>query len=138
MANESCTTLAKGDTVEYNFNVGEKKRRLVFAIPPGSVSETHQRDANGNLVRTFYYKDGAEFFIACRDGDNQPNIMLARQSEDLESLQQKTGRIGSGTYQDGTHWSRQNRDGFIVGYDFVNSSKTELFDQAMHSVLVKK
>ncbi|GAO41501.1 hypothetical protein [Flavihumibacter petaseus] len=138
IATSSCGVLSKSDRVEYDYNEGAKKRRLVLAIPPGSVSENHSRDNDGNVVRTFQYKDGASFFIACRDGAHEPSIVLTKSESDMLSLEKATGQIGSGKYDNGTHWSRQTRDGFIVGYDSVANGNLEIFDAAIHSVQVKK
>jgi hypothetical protein len=134
----SCGMVSKGDRVEYNFNEGSQHMRLVIAVPPGSSSETHQRDEQGNLVRIFRYANGEEFIIACRDAAQQPTIVLNRSSDDIKSITKITGPLGLGAYPNGTHWSRQSRDGFIVGYDFVSADRVEEFDKALHSARVRR
>jgi hypothetical protein len=130
----ACAFFVKANTVEYDFDNGWKHRRLVMDIPVGFVEETHDRDAKGYQVRTFRYLDGAEVFLACRDLGNNPVTSLDLSAETLASFPKIWGEPGSGTNKNGTKWCRHLREGFMVGYDFVDPNRTELFDQSLHSL----
>jgi hypothetical protein len=134
----SCGPTAVTDRLEYDFNEGAKHRRLVVNIPTGAVSEVHQRDEEGNLVRTFRYADGAEFYVACRDIALEPVVSIQRSTETTTKLVKSMGDQGNGIYQNGTHWRRQARDGFVIGYDFVDNKRLEEYDKALHSVRFTK
>ena len=134
----SCSPTGLTDRLEYNFDEGAKHRRLVVDIPAGAVSEQHQRDDTGNLVRTFRYKDGSEFYVACRDVALRPVVSIERTMESTSTRVKTMGDQGNGTYQNGTHWRRQARDGFVIGYDFVETGRLEQYDKALHSVRFTK
>jgi hypothetical protein len=134
----SCGVTNQGDLLEYNYNLGAKHYRLVMSVPLGYTNETHQRDDQGNLIRTFHYEDGAEFYIACKDEGLDPVISIEPTRENTQELANAIGEPGSGINLNGTHWSRQKRDGFIIGYDYVASKRLENFDKSLHSVRVKK
>jgi hypothetical protein len=134
----SCTTLKQVDTVEYDFAEGVFNRKLVVAVPVGVTSETHHRDSNGVLVRTFHYADGSEFYIACKDHDLKPLISVERGAASMETVKRSVGDEGQGTNTNGTAWRRAVRDCFVVGYDFVDPKKAKEFDYAIHSMKVRK
>jgi hypothetical protein len=130
----SCSLFVKANTVEYEYDNGFKHRKLVMDVPFGFIEECHTRDDKGFLVRSFRYKDGAEIFIACRDMANNPVISLDLSAENLAQLPRIWGQPGSGTHGNGTRWSRSQREGFMVGYDFVDPNQRELFDRSVQSL----
>lgn len=130
----ACVLFVKSNKMEYDFNYRSKHRRLVMDIPVGVVEESHDRDAKGYLVRTFRYKDGAEIFVACHDLGNYPVLSLDMSAENLACFPKIWGDPGCGTQSNGTKWCRYIREGFMVGYDFVDPKRKELFDQSLHSL----
>ena len=130
----ACALFVKSNTMEYDFNYGSKHRRLVMDIPVGVMEESHDRDVKGYLVRTFRYQDGAEIFVACHDLANYPVLSLDMSAENLASFPKIWGEPGCGTHSNGTKWCRHIREGFMVGYDFVDPKRKESFDQALHSL----
>ena len=134
----SCSIMRETDKVEYNFSEGDNYRKLVFSIPGGYESETHNRDENGMLVRTFHYKDGSEFFIACKDQETSPVITVKHSTSTTAELTSSLGEEGTGKNQNGTTWRRTIRDCFIIGYDFVKPDSAKLFDQAIQSLKLRR
>lgn len=134
----ACASLPKGDRIEYAFEKDNHNYNLIAEVPDGSNHELHTRDAQGNLIRYFEYEDGAEFFVACRDSNTQPDIVLASLDEGMDAITQKTGKPGKGMSSDGTYFNRQVRDGFLVGYRKVPAAKVALFEQALLSVAVRR
>jgi hypothetical protein len=137
-ATSSCSVMRETDKLEYAYAEGYQHRKLVLSIPDGYQSESHHRDENGVLIRTFHYKDGAEFFIACKDREFLPVIAVERTSTSLSDLKKSLGEEGSGKHSNGTNWRRTVRDCFIIGYDFVEPDRAKLFDQAIHSLKVRR
>ena len=131
--NTACSLFDKVTRVEYEFETSYKHHKLVMDLPTGIVEESHDRDNKGYLVRTFRYKDGAEFFVACHDLNYNPLISLDQSSETQAKLPAIWGEPGSGTYFNGTVWSRNFREGFLIGYDFVKPGKRPAYDKAIHS-----
>lgn len=134
----SCSIMRETDKVEYNFSEGNNNRKLVFSIPGGYVSETHNRDENGLLIRTFHYKDGAEFFVACKDQETNPVISVKHSAGTASELTSKVGEEGTGQNMNGTAWRRTIRDCFIIGYDFVKPDSAKMFDQAIQSLKLRR
>jgi hypothetical protein len=134
----SCSTYLQTDKVEYQFAEGVNHRKLVLTIPDGFESETHSRDENGVLIRTFHYKNGAEFFIACKDNELNPFIAIERTESTSSDLQKSLGEEGTGKNANGTSWRRTLRDCFIVGYDFVDPAQAKAFDRAIQSLKVRR
>lgn len=134
----SCSVFQKGELLVYDFDAGYKQKRLKINLPPGAVSETHDRDKNGILVRTFRYSDGAEFFIACHDLSDKPAISLDQGAENMTMLARIWSAPDSGVYANGTCWRRQARDGFVIGYDFVQPGYRESYDRAIHSMHITR
>lgn len=137
-AGTSCSTMLQTDKVEYQFSEGINYRKLVLTIPKGYESETHSRDESGVLVRTFHYKNGAEFFIACKDKELNPVISVERTAATSKDLKNLVGEEGTGKNANGTSWRRTMRDCFIVGYDFVAPREAKAFDEAIQSLKVRK
>lgn len=134
----SCSTMRQTDKLEYAFSEGVLYRKLVLSIPEGFQSESHHRDDNGVLVRTFHYQDGSEFFIACKDKELKPVIAVERTAATVTELKKTMGEEGSGKNANGTTWRRTIRDCFVIGYDFVDPQRAKLFDQAIHSLKVRR
>jgi hypothetical protein len=137
-AGSSCRTAMQTDKVEYAFAEGYDHRKLVLTIPKGYESETHFRDDAGVLVRTFHYKNGAEFFIACKEKDLSPVISVERTEATSQELKKSIGEEGTGKNANGTSWRRTLRDCFIVGYDFVDPREAKAFDEAIQSLKVRR
>ena len=134
----ACALTSKGDTVNIGFTKDDHYYRLVAAVPDGSNGEKHNRDDAGNLVRIFKYADGAEFFIACRDGKTAPVIALATLEDGMDAITQLTGAPGRGMSADGFYYNRQVKDGFMIGYNHVPAAKRAAFEQALQSVSIRR
>lgn len=134
----ACALTSKGDRVNIDFTKDHHYYRLVAAVPDGSSREKHNRDDAGNLVRRFEYTDGAEFFIACRDGKTAPVIALANLEDGMDAITQLTGAPGRGVTADGLYYNRQVRDGFMIGYNRVSAAKRAAFEQALQSVSIQR
>jgi hypothetical protein len=87
----SCGVMNQGDLLEYDYNLGVKHYRLVMSVPKGYINETHTRDDVGNLIRTFHYGDGSEFYIACKDEAFQPVISIEPTQENIQVLTKTVG-----------------------------------------------
>ncbi|KYP14407.1 hypothetical protein [Flavihumibacter sp. CACIAM 22H1] len=138
VATSSCSVMRDTDKLEYAYAEGVNYRKLVIAIPNGFQSESHHRDENGVLTRIFHYRDGSEFFIACKDKELNPIIAVERTATSVNELKKSVGEEGSGKHSDGTNWRRTVRDCFIIGYDFVEPARAKIFDEAIHSSKVRR
>lgn len=134
----SCGTASLAERLEYDFDEGTNQYRLVMAIPDEIFKELHQRDEQGNSLRTFLYRDGSELFIACREQTYQPALAINRDATVMESLANFTGPLGEGTNANGTKWKRAVKSGFIVGYDFVEPARVKQYEKALQSIRIKK
>lgn len=134
----SCGLVGVADRLEYDFDEGNTKYRLVMAIPDGFRSELHTRDEQGNSVRTFLYRDGAKLYIACREQPGKPALTIEKKQEAMALLTNSVGPLGEGTHPDGTRWRRTKKDGFILGYDFVDPGKAKLYDKAIMTMRIRK
>jgi hypothetical protein len=132
----ACATRLPMNQLSYAFETNQQQHQLVISIPAGFVEECHERDLQGYLTRKFRYKDGAQFFVACRDMANLPVIQIDSRAESIGGLNQIWGETGSGVYESGRRWSRHSCAGFLIGYDFVLPNNRELFDQAIHSAQI--
>jgi hypothetical protein len=132
----ACATRLPMNQLSYAFESDQQQHKLLISIPAGFVEECHERDLQGYLTRKFRYKDGAQFFVACRDMANLPVIQIDSRAENIGGLTKIWGETGSGVYETGRRWSRHSCAGFLIGYDFVAPNNRELFDQAIHSAQI--
>lgn len=132
----ACTHFVKADRVDYAFDRDNQRLRLVLELPLGAIEECHQKDEHGYLTRSFRYNNGATFYVACCDLANNPVLLLDRSPANLLAMPAILGQPGSGTYNNGTKWSRRMRDGFMIGYDFVDPKRQESYDRAIQSVRI--
>lgn len=134
----SCSVHRHTDRLEYAYAEGYHNRKLVIALPTGYATETHQKDDDGVLVRTFHYRDGSSFYIACLDKLNNSVIAVEKTTESAKQLTNSIGQEGSGQHADGTNWRRTRRDCFIIGYDSVQQARSAQFEQALQSLRVRR
>ncbi|MFD2525955.1 hypothetical protein ACFSQD_09080 [Flavihumibacter stibioxidans] len=134
----SCGLAGVADRLEYDFDEGNTKYRLVMAIPDGFRSELHTRDEQGNSVRTFRYHDGSRLYIACREQSDKPALAIDKNQEAMDLLTNSVGPLGEGTNPDGTRWRRTKKGGFILGYDFADPEKAKQYDKAILSMRIRK
>lgn len=133
----NCAHFARADRVDYAFDRDYQHLRLVLELPLGAIEEFHHKDEHGYLTRSFRYEDGATFYVACRDLANNPVLLLDRSAGNLLVMPTILGQPGSGTYSNGTKWSRRMRDGFMFGYDYVDPKRQGSFDRAIQSARIK-
>lgn len=131
-----CAHGVRADRVDYEFDRDYQRLRLVLQLPLGAIEECHHKDELGYLTRSFRYKDGAIFYVACRDLANNPVLLLDRSAGNLMVMPTILGQPGSGTYSTGTKWSRRMRDGFMFGYDYVDPNRQGSFDRAIQSARI--
>lgn len=134
----SCGTAGLAERLEYDFDEGTEEYRLVMALPEDFTRETHQRDGEGNAIRSFHYRDGAELFIACREKVEKAFLTIEKDPKGLEALAIATGPVGEGSNADGSRWKRSLKDGFIVGYDYVKPENVKQYDKAIQSIKIRK